>query len=148
MSDFRVGDEVLAPWANDGFFYPATLVRLQGTTAHVAYFDGAETDVPLASLRRGVLGVGANVSVNWRGKGTYYRGGIAERIGPALFLHYEDGTQGWASIAQCRIRVEVLATIDVQFAACGYCGNAMRATDINCPTCGAPRPGRSPDASQ
>jgi hypothetical protein len=99
--------------------------------------------VEVASLRRGVLGVGANVSVNWRGKGRYYGGTIVERIGPALYLHYEDGTQGWSSIAQCRIRAEVLANIDSQLAACGFCGASMRAADVSCPHCGAPRPGKA-----
>lgn len=142
MSGFVIGDEVLAPWLDDGFFYPATIVALDSASAHVAYFDGAEADVPLAGLRRGVIGVNANVSVNWKGKGLYYKGVIQKRVGAAVYLFYEDGTYGWATLAQVRILGTVLSGIDVGLAACGYCGNAMYATALQCDTCGAPRSGR------
>ena len=36
MNAFQVGDEVMAPWMDDGFLYPAVLVALEGGTAHVA----------------------------------------------------------------------------------------------------------------
>jgi len=140
--DFRIGDEVLAPWMNDGYFYPATIVALERGTAHVAYFDGAEDDVATAALRRGVIGVNANVSVNWKGKGGYYGAVIQKRIGAAVYLHYEDATEGWATLAQVRILGTVLGAIDVRLAACGYCGNAMQASALTCGTCGAPRSGR------
>lgn len=142
MIELKVGDEVLAPWLDDGFFYPATLVGFEQGQAHVAYYDGAESDVPSAALRRGVIGVGANVSVNWRGKGLYYEGLIEKRIGAAVYLHYEDDTRGWATLAQVRILGTVLSGIDVSLAACSYCGNAMYASALSCTTCGAPRSGR------
>ncbi len=137
-----VGDEVLAPWMDDGYFYPATIVGLDGANAHIAYFDGAESDVPLRTLRRGVIGVKAQVSVNWRGKGGYYGAVIQKRIGAAVYLNYEDGTSGWATLAQVRILGTVLSGIDVSLAACSYCGSAMYADALQCSTCGAPRSGR------
>src|SRR5262245_30266677 len=102
MSRFRVGDEALAPWLTDAYLYPAIVVATdQVSLAHVAYLDGDESDVPLSELRHTALGPGLVVSVNWKGRRTYYGGTILQRLANAVFVSYEDGTTGWTTIAQC-----------------------------------------------
>ena len=100
MGSYRLGEEVLAPWASDGFLYPAVLVEISDTSAHVAYLDGDESDVPTASLRAGCIGPGLPIQANWKGKGRYYNAVVDRRLGQALFLNYADGDRGWATIAQ------------------------------------------------
>ena len=143
MEDIRLGDEVLAPWANDGFLYPAIVVQVQGQSAHVAYLDGDEADVPLASLRNGVFGPGLSVNVNWKGRRTYYNGIIRQRVGQAVFVDYEDGDRGWTTVGQCRVKVDVAQSIQPRLLACAYCGYAMDEGLAVCPGCAAPRFGRS-----
>ncbi len=143
MSEHRIGDEVLAPWANDGFLYPAILVHEAGPTAHVAYLDGDEADVPVASLRQGVFGPGLRVSVNWKGRRAYYDGVIRQRVGAAVFVEYEDGDRGWTTVAQCRVRIDVVQQIAPALVACGFCGAAIDGSLARCPQCGGPRPGRN-----
>jgi len=138
---FRLGDEVLAPWLSDGFCYPAILVAVNGPTAHVAYLDGDEHDVPMQSLRLGVFGPGVSVEVNWKGKRKYYRGVITQRLGMAVFIAYETGEKEWATIAQCRILINVAQALPPSVSACIFCGAAM--SGDRCPQCGAPRGGRA-----
>lgn len=142
MSGFRVGDEVLAPWMNDGFLYPAVLVKLEGEAAHVAYLDGAAADHPVTALRLGAFGPGLAVSVDWRGQKRYYPGTIVGRVGQALDIAYDDGSREWSVVGKCRLPIAALAALSLQHVACSYCGNAMQATSIKCDTCGASRPGR------
>lgn len=142
MSDIKVGDEVLAPWMNDGFFYPAIVVALQGDSAHVAYMDGDEGDVSLGTIRRGVLGVGMSTQVNWKGQGTYYQGTIQQRIGQAIYMNYEDGDKGWTTINQCRIAAQNLNSVPRETVACTYCGAPIQASASQCSYCGSSRMGR------
>lgn len=142
MVDIRVGDEVLAPWGSDAFLYPAIVVALQDANAQLAYLDGDEGVAPLASLRRSCFSVGMTISVNWKGKGTYYRGVIAWRIGSAMYLHYEDGDKGWTTLGQCRVPAAVIEAIPPEQAACSFCGAPVHASAPHCGQCGGPRLGR------
>jgi len=108
---FSAGDEVLAPWADDGYMYPAIIAEVHDSRVHVAYLDGDEGDVDTSSLLRGFeLSVGQTVSVNWKGGGEYFDGIVRRRAGNAFFFDYEDGDKGWASIAQVRISSKDIVT--------------------------------------
>ena len=139
MHGLKLGDEVLAPWAQDGFLYPAVLVELDGQSAHVAYLDGDEAEVDASTLRRGVIGPGLHVNVSWKGRRVYYNGVIRKRIAQAIYLDYEDGDHGWATLSQCRVRASVLEEVQPHLIACTWCGAAMDAGETVCPTCHAPR---------
>jgi len=138
MVDFQPGDEVLAPWGKDEFLYPAVLVLLEREVAHVAYLDGDEADVPVEALRQGVLGPGVVVNVNWKGRRTYYDATVRKRLAQAVLLDYEDGTQGWATVCQCRIRVSVLAALQTESRVCSFCGSS-ETENGTCRICGAQR---------
>jgi len=139
MTSHYLGDEVLAPWGTDGFLYPAVVVEAHADKVHVAYLDGDEADVPHSSLRQGALGPGLRVNVNFKGQRKYFSGLIKKRINQAVFVVYEDGDQGWATMAQCRILASELAGMHPATMACTYCGSAMDLSAAACPTCGAPR---------
>ena len=139
MSHFELGDEVMAPWANDGFLYPAILVELSPGHAHVAFLDGDEASLGLKSMRQGVIGPGLGVQVNWKGRGKYYAGTVHKRCGQAVFIHYQDGSKEWTTTAQCRVHIEVTLGIDESTRACAYCGRIMSTEEPLCKSCGAPR---------
>ncbi|MEE2750951.1 MAG: tudor domain-containing protein [Myxococcota bacterium] len=139
MSQFDLGDEVLAPWANDGFLYPAILVELSPSQGHVAFLDGDESGVELSSIRQGVIGPGLHVQVNWKGRGKYYGGTVQKRCGQAVFIHYEDGSKEWTTTGQCRVQAELALSMGDNERACAYCGRIMDAKQALCNSCGAPR---------
>ena len=138
MGDFQIGDEIMAPWTNDGFLYPAILVAIDGEKGHVAYLDGDEADVWLAALRHGALGPGMQVNVNWKGQRRYYEGVVRKRVQQALFVDYADGDRGWTTVAQCRVRAALLADAPLALRACAYCGASIAVDSAKCPECGAP----------
>lgn len=138
MGNHQVGDEVMAPWMDDGFLYPAVLVELDGARAHVAYLDGDEADVPAKALQQGALGPGLAVNVNWKGRRTYYEGVVRTRVHQALFVDYADGDRGWTTVAQCRVRARTLADRPPETRACAYCGAGVAVSAGECGTCGAP----------
>lgn len=139
MEELRLGDEVLAPWLNDGWYYPAVVVAVGGPMVHVAYLDGDEADVPLASLRRAVFGTGLRVQVNWKGRRTYHGGVIRQRIGMALAISYDDGSNEWATVVQCRVDANLLATINPSLSACTSCGAPIDGATNACAYCGMTR---------
>lgn len=98
------GDLVWTTWGTDGFLYPAIVVRLEGPTAHVAYLDGDEGDVPVSGLFVTEIPVGQRVNMNWKGQRTYYNGQVVAKIGMAIDVAYDDGDRGWGTIAQCRVQ--------------------------------------------
>jgi len=138
---FHVGEEVLAPWLDDGFYYPAIVVGLPSAEGlvHLAYLDGDEGDAPTSTVRRGVFGPGVHISVNWKGKGAYYGGEVVKRVGGAVQMAYDDGDAGWATLSQCRIRADLLRGMADTMVACTFCGAALTDKDPSCMSCGAPR---------
>ncbi len=138
MSDFQLGDEVYAPWGEDGFWYPAVLVGFDGDSAHVAYLDGDENDVPVSSLRRGILSPGMTVNVNWKGQRKYYQATVRQRLAQAVLVDYQDGEHGWATVAQCRVLPSVLDAYQPESRNCTYCGAPMEG-GTTCRVCGTER---------
>ena len=141
MTAFRIGDEVLAPWLDDGFVYPAVVVELKPAGLHVAYLDGDEADVPSGAVLPGVFGPGVTVSVNWKGRRTYYAGVIAQRVGAALFVHFDDGAREWTTVAQGRVRADAAASLRPSEVVCDFCGARRPDVEPACGQCGAQRRG-------
>jgi hypothetical protein len=140
MAEYRVGDEVLAPWMNDGFLYPGVVVKRAGATAHVAYLDGDEADVPVEQLRVGAFGPGLKIQVDWKGGGKYYGGMIVGRIGQALQMDYDDGSHEWTSVGKCRLPITLAGMLAGRPAVCTYCGHPIDPGAGRCGTCGASPP--------
>jgi hypothetical protein len=137
--DYRIGDEVLAPWLDDGFLYPAVLVALEGDQAHVAYLDGDEADVAATSLQQSAFSPGVRLQVNWKGRKTYFWGTIERRVGMAIFMNYEDGSKEWATISLCRVPAALATSRPATEVSCNFCGEKISTTVKNCPNCGGPR---------
>ena len=79
------------------------MVRVDGSTAHVAYLDGDEGDVSASGLFITEIPVGQRVNMNWKGQRTYYNGQVVGKIGMAIDVAYDDGDRGWGTISQCRV---------------------------------------------
>lgn len=135
---FRLADEVLAPWMNDGFYYPGILVALDASGATVAYFDGDYTGVDLGALRKGSLGPGLAVQVNYRGKGGYYGGVLTQRLGAAFAVAFDDGERGWCTLAQVRVRSAIVEALPAGRSNCPFCGAVLEGDPVRCGGCGAP----------
>jgi len=104
QSNWRVGDHALINWTGDGYWYPGTIVAIEGSEYYVVYDDGDREWVGSDRIRQDDLLVGTPVSANWLGGGIYYPGVIAERTGNAIVIHYDDGDVEATTIAAVRVR--------------------------------------------
>lgn len=103
-SDPLPGSDVLAPWANDPFLYPAVVVEIANDHALVAYWEGDSAFVPVDTLRVPRFTPGDAVAVNWKNAGQYWPAVIVTRVGGAVQVRYDsDGSLGWTTFAKCRV---------------------------------------------
>ena len=93
---YKIGDRVIASWKGRGTYYPGTIAQEHGTASDRAghtftiLYDDGETEggvelarivaLPTQTVR---YALGDRVMVNWKGRGTYYPGTIAQEHGTA-----------------------------------------------------------------
>ena len=103
---YAPGTDVLSPWLEDPNLYPAVVVSVDASgMAHVAFWEGDVTTVPVHTLRPITYEVGERVEANWKNKGQYWPGEILARVGGAVQIRYDsDGTIEWTTWAKCRVK--------------------------------------------
>ncbi|XFA72494.1 hypothetical protein RYO59_000719 [Thermosynechococcaceae cyanobacterium Okahandja] len=99
----RPGDRVLGQWS-DGFWYPARIQSVDGSRIRLVYDDGDLGTVGPNQIRAINWGVGSKVQCNWKNRGTYYPGTIAQRQEDSIFVNYDDGDREQTVIGRCRSR--------------------------------------------
>ena len=103
------GSSVECRWKNGTTWYPGTIAKKTGKQVFIHYNDGDKEDTTLDKCRAaggssGGLDVGAAVSCNWKGGGTWYPGVIAEKTGNKVFIQYNDGDKEHTTLGMCRPR--------------------------------------------
>lgn len=104
QSSWSVGDHVLVNWTGDDYWYPGTIVAMEGGQYFVVYDDGDREWVDAVRIRRDDVVVGTRVSANWLGEGIYYTGVISLRTGNAVVIQYDDGDVEATTVAAVRVR--------------------------------------------
>lgn len=119
--DWQIGDRVLANWAGERVWYPATIQSLAGGQFQLLYDDGSTEWTTLAQGQFFRLGaydprgpevtasplqdvqVGDRVDCRWLGGNVFYPGSVTERAGDKIHVRYDDGDEEWTSLAMCRL---------------------------------------------
>ena len=105
---WKVGDRVLAQWA-DPFLYPAEITDIRdGCFISVAYDDGDTGELVAVQVRALDLREGDRVYCRWRQGPEYFPGRIAETKGDQVRVDYDDGDQEWTTISAMRVMPEDL----------------------------------------
>ena len=95
--------KILARWS-DGW-YVATIVEKVGQNYKVIYDDdGVEAIVPPNGIKALDWTAGSRVQCNWKGRGFYYPGTIAQMSGIRVNINYDDGDKETTLIGRCRTR--------------------------------------------
>lgn len=94
-AEFEVGDTVLAHWQIGDAYFVGTIVEEQGPSFLVVFEDGDTAMVRKDRVRENDIKSGSKVVAKWK-DGEYYRATVAKIVGRALYIHYDDGTKGWA----------------------------------------------------
>ena len=95
------GDRVLARWAEDGYWYPAT-IRSVDRQIHVAFDDRTSAVVRRNEVRRIDWRVATKLECNWQNKGEFFPGVISTIRGEAILVRYDDGDSERLTVSRCR----------------------------------------------
>ena len=94
-ADFEVGDSVLAHWEQGDAYFVGTIVEDKKSEFLIVFEDGDTAPVAKTRVRKNNIKAGSKVIAKWK-DGEYYRAKVARIVGRALYIHYDDGTKGWA----------------------------------------------------
>ena len=103
-TDIREGKRVFAKWIHDGYWYPATIKKIEGERIYVLFDDDDKEWTTSENIVAENIEIGDRVYGNWKGQGYYYPGRIAGRRGDRIYIQYDDGDREWTTIG--RVRVE------------------------------------------
>ena len=104
-ADFQVGDTVLAHWVQGDAYFVGTIVEDKDSDFLIVFEDGDTANVKKGRVRENNIKAGSKVLARWK-DGEYYRAKVAKIIGRALYIHYDDGTKGWAPWAWIAVKDE------------------------------------------
>lgn len=101
---WKKGARCLVRWSGDDYAYPAAVDDIKDGMYHIQYDDGdsewrLEKYIAPEKLAKGDIVFG-----NWKSKGRYYRGRIAERSGEKVLIDYDDGDTEWTTVEKVRVR--------------------------------------------
>lgn len=98
------GDRVLARWAADGLWYPATIQSKEREGFRVSFDDGDVGVVNATAVKKIDWHIGTRLECNWHNQGKYFPGKIATMRAETIELHYDDGDAEQMTISRCRAR--------------------------------------------
>ncbi len=108
----EIGDSVVAYWQDDGMYYFGTAVEYDDTVKGGAFLiifeDGSQSLVPSALIVDFWLEIGTKVYARW-GSGGMYPGRVANIVGNAVYVHFDDGDVGWTSLAGIALETDIMS---------------------------------------
>ncbi len=102
-STWKSGDTVLANWSGDEYWYPATVLSVEGDRFFVVFDDGDKEWSVADRMLPEDLRAGDRVFGNWKNLGRYYPGRITRRDGRDIHITYDDGDQEDTTISFVRV---------------------------------------------
>lgn len=102
----NVGDRVLAQWPQEkNWWYPGVIVTEGGGVCEVQFDDGDRATLKSDQARPLAISIGDRVYCRWKGGDAYYPGKIANVVGAAIWVDYDDGDHEVTSIGLIRVNV-------------------------------------------
>lgn len=101
LSAQESGDRVLARWAEDGYWYPAT-VRSVDRQVQLIFDDRTVATVRRNEVRPIDWRVGTKLQCDWQNRGEFFPGAIVSIRGEAISVRYDDGDSERLTVSRCR----------------------------------------------
>ena len=103
MSDWTVEDWVFAYFSEDGYWYPAEIVEVDGDSYKVCYDDGSEEWLDADSLEDYDASPGEEGAEAWWDEDEcFYEVTILEVNDEQVKVEYEDGVTEWTDLSYLR----------------------------------------------
>ncbi len=106
MEYWNEGDRAYAYWEEDEYFYPATIVQIDGDDIYIAYDTGEEEWTTADYLDEYSAEVDEDVECMSAEDDMYYSVVIVDVDGDKVEVEYEDETTEWTTLDRLRFYVE------------------------------------------
>ena len=134
---YNIGDIVFALWAQDGYYYPGTIVQINDNQIYgIKFLDGDSTQVAtqhMVPLQEALATM--KIQGNWGNLGTFYPGRLVG-IKEPFTIYYDDKT------VSHRTKLRQLRGLRVVFSAPPIANENIqlktKVVSLNCEGCNAP----------
>ena len=106
MDYWTEGNRVFAFWDEDEYFYPATIVTIDGDDIFVRFDTGEEEWTNADYLEEFIVEVDDEVECKSAQDNLYYDVLVLEVDGDRVEVEYEDETTEWSSLSRLRFFVD------------------------------------------
>ena len=106
MEYWNEGDRVYAYWEEDEYFYPATIITIEGGDLYVGYDTGEEEWTTAEYLDEFSAEVDQEVECQSAEDDLYYDVTIINVDGDKVEVEYEDESTEWTSLDRLRFYVD------------------------------------------
>jgi len=105
MAVWKPGDRIFAYWEADGYWYPATITKVDGDDLYVRYDDGEDevTSDDYVDWLSVSVGDAVESKSSQEGDDLYYDGEVIEVDGDRVLVEFEDSTREWTDVANVRV---------------------------------------------
>ncbi len=103
MESWHVGDRLFAYWEADGYWYPATIIGIDGDDIEIRYDDGNEEKTSAEYVEDLEVSEDDVVEARSAQDNAYYEAVVTTIEGDRLQVTYEDGSTEWTSLGQLRV---------------------------------------------
>ncbi len=106
MEYWNEGDRAYAFWDEDEYFYPATIVSIDGEDIYVRFDTGEEEWTNADYLEPYEAEVDEEVECQSKEDDMYYDVTIIDVDGERVEVEFEDGATEWTTLARLRFFIE------------------------------------------
>lgn len=90
------------------WWYPGTVVNIDGEFFDIRYDDGQGARLTAAQLKPLNVGVGSRVHCRWKGGDQYYAGRVTSASREAIHVDYDDGDSEDTIVGMVRVHQDNL----------------------------------------
>ena len=106
MDYWTEGNRAFAYWDEDEYFYPATIVTIDGDDIFVRFDTGEEEWTNAEYLEEFIVEVDDEVECKSTQDNLYYDVTVLDVDGDRVEVEYEDGTSEWSTLSRLRFFVD------------------------------------------
>ncbi len=106
MEYWEVGHRAFAYWDEDEYFYPATIISIEGEDIFVRFDTGEEEWTDAEYLEEYMAEVGEEIECKYSQDDMYYSATILEVDGERIQVEFEDGVVEWSTLNRVRFYLD------------------------------------------
>lgn len=106
MEFWNEGDRAFAFWDEDEYFYPATVLKIEGEDIYIRFDSGEEEWTDPDYLDDYLAEAGEEIECKSAQDGMYYNVIVTDVDGDRVQVEYEDGATEWSNLNRLRFYMD------------------------------------------